>query len=48
MARDRVAEIAAELTDQSLKEWGAQQYLEEIPPGFPESHVWWHQSLSGK
>jgi hypothetical protein len=47
-AGHRVAGIETELTDENLKEWGAQQYLDEIPPGFPPSHVWWHQSLSGK
>lgn len=48
VARDRVAEIETDETDENLKEWGAQQYLEEIPAGYPASHVWWHQSLSGK
>jgi hypothetical protein len=43
-----VAGIETDETDMNLKEWGAEQYLEEIPPGFPASHVWWHQSLSGK
>jgi hypothetical protein len=47
-AHDRVAGLDIGDTDDQLKEWGAQQYLEEIPPGFPASHVWWHQSLSGK
>ena len=48
VAHDRVAGIDIGDTDENLKEWGSQQYLEEIPPGFPASHVWWHQSLSGK
>lgn len=47
-ARERVAEIETDETDENLKEWGAEQYLEEIPPGYPDSHVWWRQSLSGK
>ena len=48
VAHDYVAGIETEDTDANLKDWGAQQYLEDIPPGFPPSHVWWHQSLSGK
>lgn len=48
VARERVMGLETENTDENLKEWGAQQYLEAIPPGFPDSHVWWHQSLSGK
>jgi hypothetical protein len=48
VASDYIAGIDIEDTDDQLKEWGAQQYLDEIPPGFPASHVWWHQSLSGK
>jgi hypothetical protein len=47
-ARHRIDGIETDFTDENLKEWGAHQYLEEIPPGFPASHVWWHQSLSGK
>jgi hypothetical protein len=48
VASDYIAGIDIEDTDDQLKEWGAQQYLEEIPRGFPASHVWWHQSRSGK
>lgn len=47
-ARHRVAGIDTEEIDEELKAWGAEQYIEEIPPGIPDSHVWWHQSLSGK
>lgn len=46
-ASHRVSGIETDFTDENLKEWGGQQYLEEIPPGLPASHVWWHQSLSG-
>lgn len=48
VAGHRVAGIETEEVDRDLKEWGALQYLEEIPAGIPDSHVWWHQSLSGK
>jgi len=44
VARDYVAGIETDFTDENLKEWGAQQYLDTIPPGIPESHVWWRQS----
>lgn len=48
VAGHAVAGIETEELDQNLKEWGAVQYLEEVPAGYPASHVWWHQSLSGK
>jgi hypothetical protein len=48
VAGHRVAEIETAETDQNLQEWGTEQPLDEIPPGFPPSHVWWHQSRSGK
>jgi hypothetical protein len=48
VAGDYVAGIDIGDTDEQLKEWGAEQYLAEVPPGYPPSHVWWHQSLSGK
>jgi hypothetical protein len=43
-----VAELETEETDDSLREWAADQYLEHIPDGIPASHVWWHQSQSGR
>lgn len=43
-----VSGIETDETDADLREWGSEQYLDEIPPGFPPSHIWWHQSLSGK
>jgi hypothetical protein len=48
VAGDGIAGIDIGDTDEQLKEWGAEQYLAEVPPGYPPSHVWWHQSLSGK
>jgi hypothetical protein len=48
VAQDAVDEIETDELDQNLKEWGAEMYLDEIPEGIPPSHVWWHQSLSGK
>jgi hypothetical protein len=48
VAGHRVAGIETDETDRNLREWGAEQALEEIPPGYPPSHVWWHRSLSGK
>ena len=35
-AGHRVAGIETEETDRDLEEWGAMQYLEEIPAGIPE------------
>ncbi len=46
-ARSRVEEIDTSDIDEDLKQWGAVQYLSEIPSGIPAAHVWWHQSLSG-
>jgi hypothetical protein len=43
-----VAQVETEETDESLREWGAEQYLVDIPAGIPASHVWWHQSQSGR
>jgi len=31
-------------TDANLREWSADQYIDDVPPGIPASHVWWHQS----
>jgi hypothetical protein len=48
IANERVAETETDETDAKLEEWGAERYLEEIPPGYPDWNVWWHQRLSGK
>lgn len=47
-AGDQVVGIETDETDAELKAWGREMYLEEVPAGIPASHVWWHQSLSGK
>lgn len=46
VASDYILGIETDEMDQDLKEWGSHQYIEAIPPGFPDSHTWWHQSLS--
>jgi hypothetical protein len=43
-AADRIAGLETEETDESLREWAADQWLEDMPAGIPTSHVWWHQS----
>jgi hypothetical protein len=48
VARNYLAGIETESTDEDLKEWGAHHHIDEVPPGIPPSHVWWHRSRSGK
>ena len=47
-AKHYVSGIETDETDANLREWGSEQNLDEIPMGFPPSHVWWYQSLTGK
>jgi hypothetical protein len=45
-ARNRIAGIDIDDTDQLLGEWGARHRIREIPAGIPASHIWWHRSPS--
>jgi hypothetical protein len=47
VARDYVAGIETDETDQDLREWGAHHRIDKVPPGIPASHVWWYQTRSG-
>ena len=48
VAHDFVVGIDTDQLDRDLAEWGRVQWLEAVPEGYPPSHVWWHQSMSGR